>query len=62
MENLIVSEARAATGTDELNISDMGDDGDYDLALPQTTGGLAAEEEVDLEIVQVAAGHLWGLY
>ena len=61
MGNLIGSEAWTATGTDDLNISDMGDDGDYDLALPQTADGLAAEEEEDLEIVQVAAGHLGGL-
>jgi hypothetical protein len=61
MESLIGSEAWAATGTDDLNISDMGDDGDYDWALPQTAGGLAAEEEGDLDIVQVAAGHLGGL-
>jgi len=61
MGSLIRSEAWAATGTDDLNINDMGDDGDYDWALPQTAGGLAAEEEGDLEIVQVAAGHLEGL-
>ena len=61
MGNLIGSEAWTATGTDDLNISDMGDDGDYDWALPQTADGLAAEEEEDLEIVQVAAGHLGGL-
>ena len=59
--SMIESEARAATGTDDLNISDMGDDGDYDWVLPQTADGLAAEEEEDLEIVQVAAGHLGGL-
>jgi hypothetical protein len=39
----------------------MGDDGDYDWALPQTAGGLAAEEEEDLEIAQVAARQLGGL-
>ena len=61
MGNLIGSKAWTATGTDDLNISDMGDDGDYDWALPQTADGLAAEEEEDLEIVQVAAGHLGGL-
>jgi hypothetical protein len=58
---LIGSEAWAATGTDELSISEMGDDGDYVWALPQTADGLAAEEEGDIEIVQVAAGHLGGL-
>jgi hypothetical protein len=59
--SFIGSEACAATGTDDLNISDIGDDGDYDWALPQTAGGLAAEEEEDLKIVQVAAEHLgWG--
>lgn len=40
----------------------MGDDGDYDWALPQTADGLAAEEEEDLDIVQVAAGHLGRLH
>ena len=45
MVSLIGSEAWAATGTDDLNISDMGDDGDYDWALPETAGGLAAEEK-----------------
>jgi hypothetical protein len=58
--SLIGSEAWAATGTGDLNISDMGDDGDYDWALPQTAGGLAAEEEGRLEIVQVAVRHLGG--
>jgi hypothetical protein len=59
--SFIGSEACAATGTDDLNISDIGDDGDYDWALPQAAGGLAAEEEEDVKIVQVAAEHLgWG--
>jgi hypothetical protein len=48
MVSLIGSEAWAATGTDDLNIGEMGDDGDCDWALPQAAGGLAAEEEKNL--------------
>ena len=61
MVSLIESEAWAATGTGDLSIGEMGDDGDCDWALPQAAGGLAAEEEKNLEIAQVAAGHLGGL-
>jgi hypothetical protein len=58
MVSLIGTEAWATTDTDDLNISDMGDNGDYDLALPQTAGGLAAEEEGNQQVVQAAAEHI----
>ena len=63
MGGLIGAEVWTSSDANTLEISDMGEDGDFDWTLfaPPTEAGDDAAIEQQIEVVHVAAGHLGGL-